>query len=63
MINQYLTQTFGCNPENFKEIGEKINKMVWEQVLLLMLYTRQQLIEQDTIGGRVKLEVRHKPPN
>lgn len=50
MINQYLTETFGCNPENFKEIGEKINKMVWEQVLLLMLYTRQQLIEQDRIG-------------
>jgi len=49
MINQCLTEIFGCNPENFKEIGEKVNKMVWEQVLLLMLYTRQQLIEQDRI--------------
>lgn len=47
MNSKDIKKGFGYLPEDFFNGAHSIYKMAWEQVLLLSLYTRQQLIKQE----------------
>lgn len=47
MSEQNFKKILGCSPDDFVDYANSIYKMMWEQVLLLALYARQQFIEQE----------------
>lgn len=51
MSEQDWKKIVGCSPDDFVEYANSIYKMMWEQVLLLALYARQQFIEQEKKWG------------
>lgn len=51
MSERDFKKILGCAPDDFVDYANSIYKMMWEQVLLLALYARQQFIEQKQEWG------------